>query len=388
MTNNIIIMTEKKIVIGLFMIALITAVIFSAGCVNDVNNGGNHDGTITITDAAGREVIVPDNPQKIAVSGSGSSRYFAWLQVTDKLVAVDYLDSYQYVSKSESRPYMIANPEIKNHAALGAAKGVVDAEKLMSANPDILFMAGYSDTAIQNANEITEKTGIPVILFYSGDYVTNTAKVENSLRLIAKILHAEERAEAVIKYFKDTREDLESRVAGISDDSKPTVYVGGISHSGSHGITSSSKSYYEFTVLHAKNVAGSVSTTTSSGYADVSKEQILAWDPEIIFVDLSTMNAAGGGAIYELKTDPSYQELKAVKTGQIYAVNPHTSMGTNHETCMANAYYIGKVLYPKQFADIDPEKKADEIYTFIDGTLVYQQLKANKNGLSYQKIKL
>ncbi|HJJ41863.1 MAG TPA: ABC transporter substrate-binding protein, partial [Methanocorpusculum sp.] len=196
------------------------------------------------------------------------------------------------------------------------------------------------------------------------------------------------RAEAVIKYFKDTREDLESRVAGISDDSKPTVYVGGISFSGTHGITGSDPTYYEFTVLHAKNAAGSISTTTSTGYAEVSKEQILAWDPDIIFIDLNTMSAAGGGAIYELKTDPSYQELKAVKTGQVYAVNPHTSMGTNHETSMANAYYIGTILYPKQFADIDPGVIADEIYTFMDGAPVYQQLKTNMDGLSYQKIEL
>ncbi|MDD3257181.1 MAG: ABC transporter substrate-binding protein, partial [Methanocorpusculum sp.] len=134
--------------------------------------------------------------------------------------------------------------------------------------------------------------------------------------------------------------------------------------------------------------ASVVNTTTSTGYAAVSKEQIIAWDADIIFVDLGTRSAAGGGAIYELQTDPSYQELSAVKAGEVYAVNPHTSMGTNHETSMANAYYIGTILYPEQFADIDPAAKADEIYTFIDGAPVYEQLKANMNNLSYQKLEI
>ncbi len=367
----------------LFVLALVCV---SAGCVSTPEEVG--DGTITITDSGGRVVVVPDNPERIALSGSGSTRYFGYLNVTDRIIAIDFQDSNLLTSSSEVRPYMLVHPEIKEHPILGTAKGVVDAEKLLAYNPDVLFMAGHYPNAIQSANEIQEKTGIPVVVFYSGDYVTNGDKVASSLRMIGEILHADERAEAVIQYFADVRTDLETRTAGISDVDKPTVYVGGISYSGAHGIDGTDPTYYPFTVLHAKNVASVVSSGTSTGYAAVSKEQILAWDADIIFVDLGTMTAAGGGAIYELQTDPSYQELTAVKTDEVYAVNPHTSMGTNHETSMANAYYIGTILYPKQFADIDPAEKANEIYTFIDGAPVYEQLKANLNNLSYTKLVL
>jgi iron complex transport system substrate-binding protein len=366
---------------------VLCAILASAGCVT-TDSPQNTDETITITDAAGRVVTVPQNPDEIAVSGSGSSRYFAWLGVTDRMVAVDYQDSSLLVRKGETRPYMIANPEIKEHTALGGSKGAVDAEILLSINPDVVFMAGVSDTYIQNANELQEKTGIPVVLFYSGDYVTNTDKVEKSLRIIAEILHVEKRAEDIIQYFRDVRADLESRVAGVSEDTKPTVYVGGISYNGAHGIDGTDPTYYPFVSLSAKNVASVVSTTASTGYAAVTKEDIIGWDPEIIFVDLNTMEAAGGGGIYELQNDPAYKGLSAVKSGKVFAVNPHTSMGTNHETSMANAYYIGTILYPEQFSDIDPAKKADEIYTFVDGAPVYEQLKENMGGLSYQKLSL
>ncbi|HJK59147.1 MAG TPA: iron ABC transporter substrate-binding protein, partial [Methanocorpusculum sp.] len=43
-----------------------------AGCVSTPETPTEDAKTITVTDAFGREVTIPDNPQKIAVSGSGS----------------------------------------------------------------------------------------------------------------------------------------------------------------------------------------------------------------------------------------------------------------------------------------------------------------------------
>jgi len=47
---------------------------------------------------------------------------------------------------------------------------------------------------------------------------------------------------------------------------------------------------------------------------------------------------------------------------------------------IADAYYIGKVLYPEQFSDVDPEKKADEIFTMFVGKPVYTDLKGPLGG--------
>jgi iron complex transport system substrate-binding protein len=33
----------------------------------------------------------------------------------------------------------------------------------------------------------------------------------------------------------------------------------------------------------------------------------------------------------------------------------------------ADAYYIGKILYPEQFSDVDPEEKANEIFMEFNG---------------------
>ena len=368
----------------LLAVAALLAVLITAGCVT-TDSPQNTDGMVTITDAFGREVTIPADPQKIAVVGSGSMRYFVYLGIDlGDVVAVDYQDSALYVQATNHRPYALANPEIKDIPAVGAAKGVVDNEKLLMSGADILFMGGASSSNAEVANEIQEKTGVPVVMFYTGNYVTDSETIQDTLLLLGKVLDKEQRAKDLIAYFDAVEADLQKRVAGLSADK--TVYVGGVAYNGAHGLDGTDPTYYPFEILNIKNAAGEITSVSQTGYAQVSKEKILEWDPDFIIVDLATLTAAEGGALAELKNDPSYRELTAVKNSMVYTVNPHTSMNVNHETTLANAYFIGKLLYPEQFADIDPVKKADEIYTFVVGEPVFDLLKANVGGLSYQKV--
>ena len=360
------------------------AVLISAGCVT-TDSPGDSEGMITVTDAFGREVSIPESPEKIAVVGSGSMRYFVYLGIDlDDVCAVDYQDSKLNKQTFNLRPYSLANPEILEIPEVGAAKGVVDNEKLLMSGAEILFMGGASSSNAEVANEIQEKTGIPVVMFYTGNYVTDAEKIQDTLLMLGDILGKEQRAKDLIAYFDAVEADLKKRVAGLS--AEETVYVGGVSYNGVHGLDGTDPTYYPFAVLNIKNAAAEVTSVSQTGYAQISKEKLLAWDPDFILVDLSTLTAAEGGALVELKNDPSYRELTAVKNSMVYTVNPHTSMNVNHETTLANAYFIGKLLYPEQFEDIDPVKKADEIYTFVVGEPVFDLLSANVDNLSYQRV--
>ena len=360
------------------------AVLISAGCVT-TDSPGDSEGKITITDAFGREVSIPESPEKIAVVGSGSMRYFVYLGIDlDDVCAVDYQDSKLNIQTVNVRPYALANPEILEIPEVGAAKGVVDNEKLLMSGAEILFMGGASSSNAEVANEIQEKTGIPVVMFYTGNYVTDAEKIQDTLLMLGEILGKEQRAKDLIAYFDAVEADLKKRVAGLS--AGESVYIGGVAYNGYHGLDGTDPTYYPFAVLNIKNAAGEVSSVSQTGYAQISKEKLLEWDPDFILVDLSTLTAAEGGALVELKNDPSYRELTAVKNSMVYTVNPHTSMNVNHETTLANAYFIGKLLYPEQFEDIDPVKKADEIYTFVVGEPVFDLLSANVDNLSYQRV--
>lgn len=374
----------KKSLSIILAVAAMLAVIVSAGCVT-TDSPQSGEGMVTITDAFGREVTIPENPEKIAVVGSGSMRYFMYLGLdTDMFVAVDAQDGRLYSYSFEQRPYALAHPELKEKQEVGPTKGVVDNEKLLMSGAEILFMGGATSSNAEVANEIQEKTGVPVVMFYVGNYVTDSEEIQDSLLMLGEILGKEQRAKDLIAYFDAVEDDLQKRVKGLSADE--TVYVGGVAYNGVHGLDGTDPTYYPFAVLNLKNAASEVSSVSQTGYAQISKEKLLEWDPDFIIVDLATLTAAEGGALVELKNDPSYKELTAVKNNMVYTVNPHTAMNVNHETTLANAYFIGKLLYPEQFEDIDPVKKADEIYSFVVGEPVFELLKENVEGLSYQRV--
>ena len=204
----------------------------------------------------------------------------------------------------------------------------------------------------------------------------------SGLRLMGKVLGKDERAEEVISYIEDVMADLESRTKGIPEDELKRVYVGGVSSAGAHGIISTEPAYPPFLWVNADNVASGL----GSAHVDVAKEAIIDWDPDYIFIDVSTIQMENSGAIGQLKNDPALKGLTAKKTGNVYGVLPYNFYNANYETVFSDAYFIGKILYPERFSDINPEEKADEIYTFFVGEPVLDELNSQFNNTGFSKI--
>jgi iron complex transport system substrate-binding protein len=93
--------------------------------------------------------------------------------------------------------------------------------------------------------------------------------------------------------------------------------------------------------------------------------------PDIIFID-------DGGLILVMedyrKKPEFYNVLKAFSTGKVYTLLPFNWYATNIGTALADAYTIGTILYEKHFKDVNPQLKADEIYTFLVGKPVYESM--------------
>ncbi|MBM7409217.1 hypothetical protein [Methanococcus maripaludis] len=80
------------------------------------------------------------------------------------------------------------------------------------------------------------------------------------------------------------------------------------------------------------------------------------------------------------KNPEYYESLSAFKNGDVYLIYRYKSYMVDYGTVLANTYYIGTVLYPEEFSDIDPEDKADEIYEFLVGEAVYDKMAENFEG--------
>lgn len=340
----------------------------------------------TVTDGFGRSVTIPVPASEVLCSGSGCLRYLTYLGGEDLIIGVDSIEKKD--EPMDARGYAILNPQFKDLPLFGEFRGKDDPEKVIELSPQLVFKTGSTGTPYaanaEEGNKLSEKTGVPYVMFPYGSLRTQTEKDEmyGGLRLMGEVIGKKDRAEELIAYIEATIADLESRTKDIPESERKSAYVGGVSYAGAHGIISTEPAYPPFIWTNVKNVAGKMGTQ----HADVAKEAIVDWDPEFIFMDVGTIQMETEGGIGELKNDPSLSGLTAIKEGKIYGVLPYNYYSTNYENVLADAYYIGKIVYPDRFADIDPKVKADEIMKAFLGSSPLDKIIAMYNNLAFTGI--
>ncbi|MBE0586142.1 MAG: iron ABC transporter substrate-binding protein [Desulfofustis sp.] len=342
----------------------------------------------TVVDALGRSVTVPDRIERVICSGSGCLRLLTFLQADETVVAVDDIESRR--NTFDARPYALATPRYKTLPIFGQFRGHDNLELILSLKPAPQIIFKTFSTMGHDPIELQQKTGIPVIVLNYGNLSSLRDRFCQSLQLMGTVLGRERRAEELIGFFDATIADLQRRTATVAADRRPSVLLGGVAFKGPHGFNSTEPTYPPFQFVNARNLAYDEAMTAKELSATtIAKEQIVAWNPDILFLDLSTLQMGDrAGGRYELQNDPAYQTLTAVKEGRVYGVLPYNWYTSNYGSILANAYYIGSVLYPERFADVDPRRTADDIYTFLVGRPVFGEMNRLFGDLAFAPIPL
>ena len=350
-----------------------------AGCIGQSDSGetgsptptdaGTEEGTPTeqptpaertVTDMAGREVTLPATVEGTVGLGSGALRMLVYMQATDDVVGVETLETQN--QKRPYRPYVLANQELTDVTAIGSRKSP-DTERILQQEPDVVFWAWAKE---KKADDLQSQLGIPVVVVTPGDLNPGLREqFYETLRLTGKVLGNESRAEQLVTYTKDALADLDSRTP--SED-VPTTYIGYLGR-GKHGLTYTQPLYPPFDAVGADNVASVVTEDLKkkkgAARTTIDPEQLIEWDPEYLFVDLGTET-------YGDLENEEYQSITAIENGDIYGVPPTRDYSINFGTVLANAYYVGSVLLPEAYGDVDPKAKADAIYEEFVGAPVYE----------------
>ncbi len=327
----------------------------------------------TVTDVVGREVTIPADAENYVCIGAASLRMYSYVADTNNIVGIENIEKGELL-----RPYMLANPNLQTLDIIGAGgpKDGPDPEKLLTSDIDVIFTT-YSSDASQS-DELQEKTGIPVVTLASGDRLF-VPEVDESITLIGEVTGNQERAEEVVNYFAEAKQDLENRSKNIKQEDKPSVYIGAKSYKGHHGIESTSGDFSLFEAIGSRNVVSEAGITE---YAKIDKEALLEMDPEIIFID------AGGLELVKedyASNEGYYKQLQAFENGNVFLSMPYRSYATNFEVALGDAYYMGAVLFPEEYADIDPVDKFNEITEKILGKELYDEI-ANDYSGGFQKL--
>ena len=328
--------------------------------------------TRTLVDSRSREVTVPEKVERIVCVGVGALRYSCYVGAADLVVGVE-----DYETKpGMSRLYNYVNYDKFKDLPVTGTNGEPNNEQIIQVGPQVIIMSAYASV---DADELQAKTGIPVVVVPGSDTTLDDGAYE-TIRILGELYGKEDRTEELTAYLQGVQKDLDDRTASIPEEGKPSVYVAGVSFKGAHGFEGTEALYGPFELIHAKNLANE---TGQTGPFDIDTEQVLSWDPDIIFLDFNGMSLINEDYA---KNPDFYNGLTAVKEGKVYSQISFRSSASNLETALADAYYAATVIYPEQFSDIDPVEKAGEIFQMLLGANPYGALK--EAGYEFRQIKL
>jgi len=347
--------------------------------INEIEQSAIERAKYPITDALGRTVFIPNQIHSVICSGAGCLRYLAYLNATDIVVGIDTFE--QNTHPTAAVPYLLANPGLHSLPVFGDWYGADDPTTIreLDPQPDIIFKMVDDDMSPARIQMLQDLTGIPVISLKYGDLTTRKNDMNYALRVMGVILNKMERAEELILFIDRTTGTLNNRVSLIRPDRRKTAYIGGVYNKGPQGLFSTDPAYEPFLLAGVVNIA----VLEQNGNQHFSRDKLLMQNPDAIFVDLSTL-LLKENAVTELLSQNNVD--LSMRSGKAYGVLPYEWYEADYASGLANAFFIGKMLYPERFSDIDPEEMAEYLYSIFYGVPLFDKMNVWLEKRTFQMI--
>ncbi len=241
-----------------------------------------------VGDQLGRQVLVPDDPQRLVALAPSITEIVFALGEGHRLKGVTQHCDYP----PEAAPL----PKVGSYVHL-------DVEKIAALKPDLCL--GTRDGNPREVAEKLEALNIPLYAVNPRDLET----VMQTLLEIGRLLHAEKRAEQVVEEMRRRIQEVRRRVAG--NEERPSVFF----QIGIVPIVSvGSNTFIDELIATAggRNLAAG-----STPYPRFSKEQVVALEPEVIIITSMTR-----GQDFEPVRDDwnQWKNLPAVRQQRIHIV--------------------------------------------------------------------
>lgn len=314
---------------------------------------------LEVTDHYGnREVTLYRPVERVALASTPSVRIVASLNAADRIVGV-----YQNIIDDDDLIVTRAYPEIRDLPTIGEGSSP-NAEAIINVEPDVVFYSAASEAA-----ELQTQTGVPVVALsatFGLDFDEATGAY-NVWKLAGNILGKETRAQYLIDYSQDKINAVSDVSPTMSSNESLDVYI---ATGGNNDIIKCAPLYYALDIAGGNNVAKDLSATWGS--ATVTKEQIIQWDPEVIFIRYYMLNQLLTKET--VNTDPALAGVAAVQDSRVYYIRG-SSNGMDPAIAIADCNRMAKLLYPDLFVDLDVEAEGNDIYReFYGAENLYSQM--------------
>ncbi|WP_066546016.1 ABC transporter substrate-binding protein [Clostridium sp. AT4] len=253
-----------------------------------------------ITDMAGRKVVVPDEVETV-FSASTVTAIFMYTLAPDKLLGWNY-----ELNDLEKSVILKEYHDLPNFG-MGDS---INYEAVIAAGPTIAVNVGtINDKMISDCDKLSESLGVPVVAV-DGDLAASA----EAYRFMGELLGEEEQAEKLASYAEKTFADIEKME--VPEDKKVRIYYG----NGEDSLETAPAGSAHGQIIDMVNAVNVADLEMGEGSrVQISAEQLLAWDPDVIVVNGEPKaDTSGASAAEAILANPDYASLKAVQNQQVY----------------------------------------------------------------------
>lgn len=259
--------------------------------------------TREITDMAGRKVTVPTAENIESVFSAGPvAAIFLYMVVPDKLLG------WNYELNDVEKSIILDKYQDLPNFGMGDA---VNYEAVIAANPTIAINSGkINDAMVSDCDALSESLGIPVVAV--DNELNNSAE---AFRFMGELLGVEDHAEELAQYAEQVFTDI-NVLSDIPEEKKVSVYFG----NGEDSLETAPRGSQHAQILDAINAVNVADLELGDGSrVQISAEQLLAWDPDVIVVNGEPKaDKSGNSAAEDILSNPDYASLKAVQDQMVY----------------------------------------------------------------------
>ncbi len=312
-------------------------------------------GEVPTKDRSGNDIKVPAEVKSIVSLAPSTTRVLIDLGLALKIVAVDTNSmTYKDYLPSGVKTFDMMNPDNEAIAAL---------------KPDIVFTSGMSSVGGTSPFKPLVDSGICVADIPSS---ASIAAIGDDIKFIGncvgKGVEAVALAASMDASFKVISKACESVPA---EKQKTVLFMMNIPTSDSPTIYSFGKGTYldeMLTMVGAKNACGS-----QSGWVSISVEDAVAMNPDVILTTVDYVE----DPVKDIKALKGWENVKAVKNGEVYKVDANLSMQPNNHVVDAALEWL-KDIYPDIFTEMSKslEKSLKDAVDKIKNIAGVQETKA------------
>lgn len=342
------------------IISVLLVALMFAGCAKseDSSKSESSDSSnnkITVTDDTGNQVTLTKNVKLIADGFPFHPELLTMLGAGDKVVGT--------ITTPEGLPWLYKiNPALNKAVKVFTAEDDVNLEELVKQKPDVVFVEGEGkDNKLRSS---IMGVDIPVIQVS----FSNFEDMKKSIKVTGSVLgsEGEKKAEEFVDYFDSKYQQITTETSKIQDSEKPKVLH----------ITSLDPLIVDGkgTIMDEwiKTAGGINAAEIEGGNKEVSPEQVLKWNPDVIIIGKVHSNGFTTTVTAEnLMKNPKWQQVNAVKNKKVYD-NPMGAFLWDRfgPEEVLQIQWAAKTLHPDKFENLNISDEVKNFYkTFLNYNL-------------------